>query len=337
MSPRFRHLFKAAAAGRQEAFMAHDRKFVLTGVFVVVLSAGFIWGILWISAGGTPQRVDRYVVYMLESVSGLNVDSSLKYRGVDVGKVEDIAIDAEDPERIRLLLQIRADIPITVDTVATLEYQGLTGLANVNLKGGGVGSAPLRAGPLEDYPVIKTEPSLFSRLDTTTSDLLANLISASERLSALLDDQNRDNISTTLQNFAILSKAFAEQSTRLESAVLNFNQLLTNAQAASTGMPGLVEKLSAGADAIAGMADEVRKVAERASIVSSDLERLVEHAGSDIDNLSSTTAPAIAGMVEDLRTAAQNLNRMTEVLANDPSVLVYGSQRIEPGPGEQRE
>jgi phospholipid/cholesterol/gamma-HCH transport system substrate-binding protein len=48
---------------------------MLVGAFVLVLGAAFIWGILWISAGGTPQSFDRYVVYMTDSVSGLNVDA----------------------------------------------------------------------------------------------------------------------------------------------------------------------------------------------------------------------------------------------------------------------
>lgn len=310
--------------------MTHDRKYVLTGLFVLVLGTGFVWGILWISAGGTPQRVDRYVVYMLESVSGLNVDSSLKYRGVDVGKVEEISIDAENPQRIRLLLQIRSDIPITVDTVATLEYQGLTGLANVNLKGGSAGSAPLRAAPGEDYPVIQTEPSLFSRLDTTISELLANL-------TALLNDGNRDNIAATLTNMATFSKALAEQSTHLDTAVENFNEMLANSRTASAGLPQLIDKLSASASTVADMAQEFREFAEHANDISAGLEQLVERTGGDLNNLAATAAPAFTAMLEDLRIAAQNLNRLSAELANDPSVLLYGSEPVAPGPGEQRE
>ena len=317
--------------------MSHDRKFVLTGVFVLVLGAAFIWGILWISAGGTPQRVDRYVVYMLESVSGLNVDSALKYRGVDVGKVEEISIDTENPERIRLLLQIRSDIPITVDTVATLEYQGLTGLANVNLKGGAAGAAPLRAAAGEDFAVIKTEPSLFSRLDTTTSDLLSKLIQTSERISALLNEENRANIAETIQNVATLSDALAKQSAQIESALINFDETLANVRTASADVPQLIDNLSAGANAVTDMAAEFRRVAERVGSVSVDLEQLVHRAGGDLDNLSASAAPALAAMVEDLRIAAHNLNRMTDTLASDPSVLLYGREPATPGPGERRD
>src|SRR3990172_5337725 len=138
---------------------------MLVGVFVLVLGAAFIWGILWISAGGKPQYLDWYLVYMSDSVSGLNVDASVKYRGVDIGKVEQLDIDSKNPEHVRLLLQVRQGAPITEDTVARLEYQGLTGIANVNLSGGRAESRPLARTPGEEYPVIKGRPSIFASLD----------------------------------------------------------------------------------------------------------------------------------------------------------------------------
>ena len=82
--------------------MLSKSNYALVGAFVLVLGAAFIWAVLWISAGGPPQSFDRYLIYMTESVSGLNVDSPLRFRGVDVGKVEKIEIDLENPQRIRL-------------------------------------------------------------------------------------------------------------------------------------------------------------------------------------------------------------------------------------------
>ena len=73
--------------------MISKSSYTLVGAFVLVLSAAFIWGVMWISAGGTPRDFNRYLIYMPESVSGLNVDAAIKYRGVEVGKVEQISID----------------------------------------------------------------------------------------------------------------------------------------------------------------------------------------------------------------------------------------------------
>lgn len=315
--------------------MTRKPNFVLTGVFVLVLGAAFIWGLLWISAGGRPQQFDRYVAYMRESVSGLNVDSALKYRGVDVGKVEEITIDTENPQRIRLLLQVRQGIPITTDTVATLEYQGLTGLANINLSGGSPGSPKLTARDDEDYPVINTEPSLFNRLDTTTTDLLGNLIRTSASINALLNEENREHIATTLANAATLSEALAAQSQNFETALARLNDTLENARLASRDFPALTKDLAAGAEVIGGMAEQFQAAAASATEIAADVERLVERAGGDLDRLSAAAAPALTSMLKDLRRAAQNLDRMSDLLARDPSVLLYGATPPEPGPGER--
>ncbi len=317
--------------------MNRKQNYVLTGVFVIVLGAAFIWGILWISAGGTPQQFDRYVAYMEESVSGLNVDSALKYRGVDVGKVEAISIDADNPQRIRLLLQVRRGIPITVDTVAMLEYQGVTGLANVNLIGGRPGSPPLTARDDEDYPVIQTEPSLFTRLDTTTTDLLGNLIQTSASINALLSEENREHIATTLENAAVLSASLAAQSRNFETALERLNETLRNTSVTSRDLPAMTEDLAAGAELFGGMARQLREVAELAASIGADLQRLVERAGDDIDRVSAAAAPAFAAMLDDLRRTAQNLDRMTDQLASDPSVLFYGATPPQPGPGERQD
>lgn len=312
-------------------------RYTLIGAFILVLGGIFIWGILWISAGGTPQRVDNYLVYMTESVSGLNVDSALKYRGVDVGKVERIGIDPDNPQRIRILLQVREDTPITQDTVATLEYQGLTGLANINLSGGTADSAPLRAQADEEYPVIPTRPSLFARLDATTSDLLANLIQTSSNLNLLLDEDNRANFARSLDNVAELTGNLAGQSAELSSVLARLDETLDNASAASGDLPAMVRQFTDSAESLARMADEVRRAGAGVNDATAGLGDTVEQAAGDLTRFSSAALPALAAAVEELRLTSENLRRLSEALARDPSILIYGNRPQDAGPGEDDE
>lgn len=314
--------------------MTSKANYTLVGAFVLFLGAAFIWAVLWISAGGPPQHLDYYLVYMSESVSGLNVDAPLKFRGVDVGKVEQISVDSADPERIRLLLQVRQGTPITTDTVATLEYQGLTGIANINLSGGQIGSQPLRALPGEEYPVIDSQPSLFARLDATMSDLLANVIQTSARINALLNDENRANISHSIEHVAVLTGRLAKQSGQLQSAISNLNATLENTKMASAGLPTLLQSISQGADSVTSMAEQIRVVGENFAAASADIERTVNAGGDDLLYFTSTTLPEIAATVAEMRVASENLRHVTEVVAQDPSVLLYGRPDSRLGPGE---
>jgi len=298
--------------------MISKSSYALVGVFVLVLSAVFVWGVLWISSGGPPQNYDRYLVYMTDSVSGLNVDAPLKFRGVDVGKVERITIDANNPERIRLQLQVRQGTPINVDTVATLEYQGMTGIASVNLSGGRIDSPPLGRTEGEDYPVITARSSIFSNLDLTLSELLNNLIQTSASLNALLNDENRANVSRAIANITGLTDKFVDQSRQLDTIIENLATTLENTRTASVGFPELILQFSHSAEAITRMADQIGGMSENLAA-----------------DLSTTTLPEVAAMVSELRLASENLRRMSEALAEDPSILLYGRPELKPGPGEQ--
>lgn len=308
--------------------------FILVGVFVLVLGAAFIWGILWISAGGTPQSFNRYLVYNTDSVSGLNVDAPLKYRGVDVGKVEKIEIDPRNPERIKLLLQVREGTPVTVDTVATLEYQGLTGIASVNLSGGTAESAPLTETAGEEYPVIMSRPSIFSSLDRKLEELMGNLIETSASINAMLNEANRANVARSLENIALLTERIAQQSGKLESIINHLEVTLENTSAASEDFPMLVQQFSHSAESITGMADEIRAVGENLLAASSRIQEAVEASSSDVEEFTGTALPEMVALLNELRIASENLRRASESLVQDPSVLIYGKPPPEPGPGE---
>lgn len=303
--------------------MNSQTRYALVGGFVLILGALFIWGVLWISAGGPPQQFTLYTAYMTESVSGLNVDSALRYRGVDVGSVREISIDPKNPQRIRLLLQVRDGVPITEDTVAMLEYQGLTGIATVNLTGGDATSKPIAPTPGEDYPVIATRPSLFLRLDAGLFDLLESLTQTSASLNALLNDENRDRLSESFAHASTITANVAEQSGQIGRIVENLNATMTNLRVASDRFPELVEHFEQSAQAVTGAAERARQIGDSLGDSSADLTQF-----------TATTLPDIAAIVAELRISAENLRRVTDSLANDPSVLIYGAAPPERGPGE---
>lgn len=314
--------------------MISKSSYALTGVFVLVLGTVFIWGVLWISSGGTPQKFDRYLVYMTDSVSGLNVDAPVKFRGLDVGKVEQITIDPKNMERIRLLLQVHQDTPVTKDTVASLDYQILTGIASINLSGGKMDSARLTKPENEEFPVIPARSSIFSNLDLILSDLVNNLSETSASLNELLNERNRANVARSLENIAGLTEKFADQSKQLDVIIENLSVTLENTRSASAGFPALIEEFSKSSQAITRMADQVAAVGEKLASAGDGIDRAVSQSGDDLVDFTGNTLPEIAAMVSELRLVSENLRRMSEALAEDPSVLLYGTQEPKPGPGE---
>ena len=166
-------LLRTARPGRARTGMEERVNLVAVGVFVVVLMVTAIASVLYLSGGMYSRKsYDTYLTYMTESVSGLNLNAPVRYRGVQVGRVRAIALAPDNVELVQVTLQIERGTPVKEDTVAMLETQGLTGISYVDLTAGRRDSAPLQARPGEEFPVIRSGASLISRLETSVPVLL---------------------------------------------------------------------------------------------------------------------------------------------------------------------
>jgi phospholipid/cholesterol/gamma-HCH transport system substrate-binding protein len=307
--------------------MTGKTNYVLVGLFVLGLTLTLIAGVLWLGSGGPGHLYDEYLVYMQESVSGLNRDNVVKYHGVNVGRVSAISLDPERAEEVRLLLEIDSGTPIREDTVATLETQGLTGLAFINLTGGSADSPPLKAGTGETHPVIQSRPSTWGRLDRAVEELANNLIGVSKQLKALLSDENQLHISRSLAQLDDLSAALADRSVAMAGAFDDLTVTLQNTRDASAELSGLISQLQGAANALERMADEIRDTG-------ASVRRVVQARDRDLQRFTGEALPEAAAMINEARRAAQNLRRFSEQLERDPGVLLRGRPPRASGPGE---
>ena len=203
--------------------------YVVVGAFVLLLGAALLIGVLWLGKTDYRGVYDRYEASMRESVAGLSVDSTVKYRGVDVGRVKDIALNPDNPEEVRLILDIARGTPIKTDTVAVLQTQGLTGLSTINLTGGSKEAEPLVALEEQSYPVIKTGPSpsffrsdaAISRLlsDQSLPHLLSNLDALAKGASDTLDEENRVALKRTIRDLCDVVHSVATHKTQIEQSL----------------------------------------------------------------------------------------------------------------------
>lgn len=307
--------------------MNNKTQYMMVGLFVLALGTALIAGVLWLGAGGPGRAYQSYVVYMTDSVAGLSRDGAVKYRGVDVGRIRHIGLAPDNPELVRLLLEIELDTPIKEDTVATLEAQGLTGLAYINLLGGSQSAEPLTAKPGEEYPVIPSRPSVWGRMDRSLGQLVDNLIESSERMKTLLSAENQALITSTLQNLDKLSGALASRTDTLHGALDDLATAMHNVRDASGGLPDLVTQLQRSANALEDMAREM-------TAAGSELRENMHARGEEFARFTSTALPEAAVMTQQLREAAENLRRLSEALQRDPSMLLRGAPPRHPGPGE---
>jgi len=287
--------------------------FTIVGLFTLTLVAALIAILLWLGTGGRYYKIyDTYYAYMNESVSGLNLNAPVKYRGVEVGNVRAITLDPANSERVRLLLEIERGTPVKEDSVAVLRTQGLTGIAYVELAGGSLQSPLLKSKGSEKYPVIRTGPSLMTRMDTALTSLLASVSRVSDNLNEVLDEDNRRAFKRSLTQIDTVTRMLAARSETIEAGVKNAAKTLEHSARASADLGRLIERAGRSAEAVERLANE-----------------------------TSRTAAAMPGtlqgmqlLVDDLRELSASLRHVSDQLERNPNVLLFGKPQPEPGPGE---
>ena len=271
--------------------------------------------------------MDLYLAVMDESVAGLNLNAPVKYNGVDVGKVKAIQLDPTNPQRVNLLFAIKRDAPIKEDTIAVLKTQGLTGIAYVELSGGAIGSPPLGILAGNQYPVIRTKPSLSARLENVLTNVLAKLDSTSNNLNAILSAENQVSFKNALADIATVSRTIAARKDTIDAAITQGARTLDNTAQATARLEAVVDRIGRGADAIEKMGQEISKTSVTTA-------KTVNAVGEEVQRFSTETQPELERLLGELNTLAPSLRRLSEQTNRDPRGLLFGRKPAPPGPGE---
>lgn len=212
---------------------------VLIGLFTVVSLAGVLLFALWLGRSNTESNQAYYEIVFEQAVSGLAEGNKVQYNGIAVGNVASLHLEPRDPSKVRALIRVAADTPITVDTRARLALANITGSMNIQLQGG-TPDSPRLVGTQQDPAVIEAARSPLSSL----LDDGETLIAASERLlnsaNQLLSEENRQSVTNILANLDRLSESLAANSENVEPLLSGFNSMAkqTEQAIASIGAAG---------------------------------------------------------------------------------------------------
>ncbi len=302
--------------------------YTLVGAFVVGLGATLIAIVLWLASGGAwHKKYDLYLAMADESVAGLNLNAPVKFNGVDVGQVRHITLDPANHERVRLTFAIERATPIKQDTVAVLKTQGLTGIAYVELLGGAIDSPPLAATAAEPYPVIQTKPSLSARLENVLSSVLAKIDRTSSNIDAILSDQNRVALSSTLSDVAALARTLAARKDTVDAAITNAGRTLDQSARASAQLVPVIASFGRTAESLDHMGHEAADASARAG-------KAVDAVGADVQRFGAETLPEMQRLLGELNVLSTSMRRLSEQTERNPAGLLFGRSPLPPGPGE---
>jgi phospholipid/cholesterol/gamma-HCH transport system substrate-binding protein len=299
------------------------------GAFTLGLLAAIALAVFFFSASHA-VRVP-YDLISRSSVTGLYPDAAVRYRGLDVGKVQSIMFDPHHPGQIRIRVLVDQKAPMTRSTFGTLALQGVTGIAFVQLDDNGIDLAPLPSSE-KHVAEIPLRPGLLDQLQRRGDALLRKLDNIASDVDEMLDEDNRKQLMatvTSLQQAASSVNALAQQlqptTQRLPGAVADLQKTLQSTNQLITSMnrpdgPFQTNLNKAGtAAAQAGQA---------LTSIDESIQQLSARVGYD-------TLPRVDSLTDDVRSAMRSVDKAADSFSSSPSSLRFGgAPRPAPGPGE---
>jgi phospholipid/cholesterol/gamma-HCH transport system substrate-binding protein len=301
------------------------------GLFTLVLLAALIAVASWFRDDAAVR--DRYLLVARQSVSGLNVQAVVRLRGVEVGRVESIRFDPADPQAILITALIDRGTPLTQGTRATLGYQGVTGLAFIELTDDG--GKPQRLEADARAPVrIPVDPSLLDQLASNGPGLIASVEEVARRAARLLSDDNQAAVVATLNSMQLASNRLAALADQAQPVLAQTGPALK----ATTGVANDASLAIRRADQFIGqattLAQQFGQRLESIDRIAKSAEQLGNVGQALGEAVVSVALPKIGDFIDELSRNSRALERALSDFQEHPQSLVFGRGPIPPGPGE---
>jgi len=294
----------------------------VVGLFVLLLGLSAAAGAWWL----TPQNhTSVYAVDLLttHSVAGLRVNAPVRFRGVEVGRVRSIAFDARESGRIRVRIEVDRSAPLTTATYATLGYEGINGVALIQMDDDPHKSrAPLR-GSNGALPEMELEPGLLERAEQGVGDVLANTQRVAGRLENFLNDKNEQRL------FALIDS--------LKETSERYGALAQDMAPSAKALPGLVNEATFTIVHTRMAVDDLTRLASDTDRRLGELDTVAEaarHVGQAADDLHRDTLPRLNSLTTQLSLDARELDQMLHQASTRPQSFIFGPEVPAPGPGE---
>ena len=295
--------------------------FFKIGLFVSFLFTLLVIFVFWLGKYGLEdKKYDDYSIFFSESVSGLNIGSSIKFMGFEVGTVKDIKINPYNSEEIQIDIQIQKGTPIKEDNYAILGNLGITGLKYIELKGGS-NSSKLLSENEYGMKVIKSKTSALTTFVDSTEDITKEITILLGQMKKVLNDENISNFSSLLSKSEKSMENIEQFSAYLVKNEKKIDELINSMKNfANTGNSSFAS-VKTSADSFKELTTKIKEEFDKGTF--------------DLKGMSSESFENLNSLLKNLE---NNLNLTQDLINNineSPSDLLLKQKNIKYGPGEK--
>ena len=315
---------------------------IAAGAFVLIVSALLVALAVWLTRDTGTQRL--FELSTRDAVNGLQPQAPVRFRGVLVGKVVHIGFDPLTPGNVLVRISVNDSAPISRSTYGSLGFQGVTGLAFVQLDDSGESQEKLSS-PDDNPPRIPMRPGLLSRLTDQGANILVQLEETSRRVNLLLAPENQKTLMGSIDKLGKAASGIEQFSLNANRVLdaqlgpnrLNLPQFIANANEAMATLKDTSERVASSADEAKRSAAEFKRMSERMNQPGGTLDKLaqgVDALSATSQNVNALTLPRLNRTMDATARAVRQVGRAVNDVAEQPNSLLFGNGPIPPGPGE---
>src|ERR1700738_4613203 len=260
--------------------------YVLIGAFTLAVIAAAFGFVLWFQSLHTTKARSPIRIIFEGPASGLRNGGSVNFNGIRIGEV--ISVKLDNPRRVVALAMVGNDAPIRKDTLVGLEFQGLTGVAAISLKGGEE-AAP--AVPLDEdgIPVLTADPHALQDVTEAIRGTLQNI----NRVVA----DNQQAIKNSLHNLEAFTSSLARNAEKIDNVMLKVDGVMGKADNLMLGLNTLAGGKEGGELFLA--VKSIRELAEdfdkRSGLLMADGRRTLGDISRAVNNLDRNPTRLLFG------------------------------------------
>jgi len=300
--------------------MERNANYALVGLTSTLLVIGMVVFSVWLAAYKFNQDYDYYDIVFAGPVRGLSQGGEVHFNGIKVGEVTAISLDTVDPTQVIARAKVTSDVPIRVDSFATLEPQGITGVNYVQITAGTPAHRLLkRAVPKGTVPRIRSEPGMLSDLLASGGSVLARAVEALDRVNRVLSEDNIERISGMLDNVEAATAELRER----KAIIADAQRALQSADHAAQQIGELAASSSAlvngdGRHIVAKLGNAATDIEAAAR----DLRTMMGRLEGPTGDFATTGLQQITSASASLQLAAESFDRVLGEMQQSPHGLL---------------
>jgi phospholipid/cholesterol/gamma-HCH transport system substrate-binding protein len=300
--------------------MERNANYALVGLISTILLIAMIVFLFWLANFAFSQRYDTYDVVFHGAVTGLSRGGDVQFNGIKVGEVDDIKLDASDPNIVHASAKVRSDTPVRVDSAASLEPQGITGVNYIQITAGTTAKPLLKDATPPGKPlVIEAAPGAISSLLSGGGTMVQKALETLNRINQVLSNQNIQKFTAIISDVQAVTAELRER----KAIIADADKALQDADQAAIQIRDLAKNANGlvGSDGKRAI-DKVGDAANEIQGAAADVRVMIKKLQGPTSDFATNGLPQLTSAVASLETATKHLDALVGEIQRDPRAFI---------------